>query len=120
MVAEVKSIISPDILDFKTYYPDNDTCFSFLLELTVGIKGKDGGDIFGIEVCTPQWLLENHDTSHIVFGRGKLLVFEYNIERIINRLTKYCESCSGNTWEEIALKIARIGNWEFEDYQPKT
>ena len=118
MIAEVKSIISPDILDFKTYYPEDDTSFLFLLQVIVGIKGKEGGDTFDIEICTPQWLLQNYDASSIVFGRGRLIVFEYNIERIFNRITKFCESCSGNTWEEIAPKIGRIGLWEFEDYQP--
>lgn len=110
--------MSPDIFDFKTYYPEDDSSFSFLLQFIVGIKGKEGGDTFNIEICTPKWLLQNFETSHMVFGRGKLLVFEYNIQRIFKRINEYCESCTGDTWEVIVNKVSRIGLWEFEDYQP--
>lgn len=117
MKAEVKSITSPDIVNFTNYFPEDETTFAFLMQIIVGIKGEKGGDSFNIEVCTPKWLLENNNSDDIIFGRHKLIVFEYNIERIIKLITKHCESCEGNNWEEIANKIARIALWEFEDYQ---
>ena len=116
MQAEIKSIMSPDI-DFQVFYPEDDTCFSFLIQVIVGIKGKDGGDAFSIEVCTPKWFEQNYHDTDIVFGRGKLIVFNYNIEKVIKRITQYCESCFGDTWDDIACKISRIGLWEFEDYR---
>ena len=115
--AEVKSIISPDIADFKSYYPEDDSCFAFLIQVIVGIMGQKGGDSFDIEVCTPKWLLLNNSSSDIIFGRHKLIVFEYNIERILKSITGYCESCYGINWEEIAGKISRVAHWEFENYK---
>jgi hypothetical protein len=31
-------------------------------------------------------------------------------------INQYCESCAGETWDEIAGKVGRLGRWEFEDY----
>jgi hypothetical protein len=33
-------------------------------------------------------------------------------------MRRLVERCSGATWQEIAVKVSRIGYWEFEDYQP--
>jgi hypothetical protein len=117
MKVEIKTFISPDISDLKSFAPADKRFFSFLLELIIGIKGEKGGDIFGIEVCTPKWLLENHQPLDILFGRHKLIVFEYNIDNIINSISLYLNSIAGDSWEEIASQIARIANWEFEDYK---
>lgn len=32
-------------------------------------------------------------------------------------LTRRIESASGDTWQEVAEKVARLGRWEFEDYE---
>ena len=118
MKVEIKSFISPDILDFKNFEPTNKESFSFLLELVVGVKGKVGGDLFSIEVSTPKWLLENYKKEEILFCRHRIIVFEYDINRIINKIENHFESVTGNSWEEIANKISRIAHWEFEDYKP--
>jgi len=117
MRAEVKSIISPDIFDFKTYYPEDDTLFLFLLQITIGTKDTEGGDSLEIEVCTPKWLIQNYSGKDVIFARGKLIVFEYDLEKILKRITDYCDSCEGATWEEIVCKISSISLWEFEDYR---
>lgn len=81
-------------------------------------KGKDEVDLFSIEVCTPKWILENHQSSDIVFGKSKMIVFEYDIDKIINAINQYLNSIICHTWEEAAIQIAKIANWEFENYKP--
>ena len=49
MKAEVKSIFSSDI-NFEKYYPEHEDSFMFLIQVTVGVKGTEGGDLFDIEV----------------------------------------------------------------------
>lgn len=118
MKVEIKSFISPDILDFKNFEPTDKESFSFLLEFIVGLKGEKGGDEFSIEVSTPKWLLENYKKEDVLFCRHRIIVFEYDINRIINEIENHFESVIGNSWEEIANKISRIAHWEFEDYTP--
>lgn len=117
MNAEIKSFISPDIQDLFSYKPTNKESFSFLLELVIGIKGQEGGDLFSIEITTPKWLLENYNKGDVVFGRNRLIVFEYDINRFINEIETYINSAPGNTWTEIANQLSRIAQWEFEDYK---
>lgn len=118
MKAEIKSFVSVDILDLKHYIPDDKESFSFLLELKIGIAGKEGADEFSVEVCTPKWLLENHQSIDVVFGRYKIIVFEYDIDNIINTIKRYLDTLSGNTWESITTQISKIAQWEFENYKP--
>jgi hypothetical protein len=116
MLSEVKSIMCVDIFDLENYRPDDYENFSFVLTITVGIAGKEGGDLFDIDVCTPQWLLENQGDG-FVLGKGKLIVFKCDMKFILGRIKRLFEGQSGNDWAEIAIKLSRIGRWEFEDYR---
>lgn len=115
MVSEVKGIMSTEIFDFENYKPVDNENFSFLLTVTVGPKGEMGGDNFDIDVCTPKWLLDNQSADYIL-GKGKLIVFRYEMKIILARVRALFDGCNGRDWSEIAVKLSRIGHWEFEDY----
>jgi hypothetical protein len=118
MKAEIKDIHSPDIPNPSTYKPANPDNFGFLIQLFIGPKDGDGSESFDIIICTPQWLSERYNKQDIIMGRHHLIVFEYNYERIIQRINKYLQHCKGETWQQVAEKVARLGLWEFEDYVP--
>lgn len=116
MRAELKDLDgnSDDLATFLPMDPEN-----FVLYLTahIGIAGGDGQDLFNITVCTPEWLKSHHRSPDIVMGRAMLIVQEYDLPRIEAFISKYCQDCTGDTWEEIGAKLSRLGQWEFEDYQ---
>jgi len=114
--AKLKQVHSPDVWDLQKYQPEVADNFSFLLELSVSTTESEAADNFDIFVCTPEWLKQHHKTDDIVVGRNRLIIFEYNYDRLINFLTKYCSKCSGDTWEEIAEQMSRLAKWEFEDF----
>jgi len=116
MLSEVKAIMSTDIFDLNNYRPDDYESFSFLVTVTVGPKGEIGADLFDIDVCTPKWLLDNQN-SDTILGKGKLIVFRCDMKIILARIRALFEGCSGKDWNEIATKLSRIGNWEFENYR---
>lgn len=117
MRAEIKGFHSPDIFELEKYYPEEENNFCFLLQILVGPKNEKGDETFDITVCTPQWLISNYKKDDVIFGRHYLIVFEYNYKIITNRLQKFVDTIEADNWDEIALKISRIGMWEFEDYQ---
>jgi hypothetical protein len=117
MKAEIKKLHSPDIDDLKIYHPKNINSFSFLLQMLVGPKGKEGEESFDITVCTPQWLITNLSEEKVIFGRDFLIVFEYDYQAITNKLTKFVENIEGNDWNELTRQLSKIGRWEFEDYK---
>ncbi len=51
MRAELKSVDSPDV-DFATYWPEDENCFSFPITLRIGAEGHDAADLFQMTVCT--------------------------------------------------------------------
>lgn len=115
--AELKGIINSDIDDLASFYPEDRANFGLTLQLMVGPKGTEGADSFQIQVCTPAWLTHYFNHDDIIVARHFLIAFEYDYQRLINRINKYLASCSGNTWAEVANKVSRLGLWEFEDYQ---
>ena len=83
----------------------------------IGLEGQDGADLFGMQVCTPDWLRSHKSSSEILFGRHLLIVFEFDKKRLEQKIAKYCDGTFGDNWQEIANKLSQIGLWEFEGYK---
>jgi len=116
MRAEIKSLHSPDIADLARYTPDESDNFGFLLQLMAGPVGEPGEESFDILVCTPRWLTEKYRTDEIIDGRHTLIMFEYDYPRLVKKLERAVQYCTGENWREVGTKLGRMGKWEFEDY----
>ena len=121
MRAAVREFHSPDAPDLVAFSPPDQTLFAILLEFTVGVEGDErpGGDIFGVVICTPQWLDQKLDDGRPYWPRHHLLVRDYDFQKIRSFIESYVRACSGSDWPELAQKIGRLGHWEFEDYDPR-
>jgi hypothetical protein len=118
MLAALKRLHSPDVFDLESFYPADYECFGFLLQAMFGTEGDEGEDSFDMIVCTPKWLEQKLAERVIFSGRHHLIVKEYSFITIRSFLEKYARRCSGETWQEVAQKLSRVGRWEFEDYVP--
>jgi hypothetical protein len=118
MRAKLKRLHSPDIEDLASYVSNPRDNFGFLLQIMAGPQGGEGEESFDVFVCTPEWLKQNRSQTGIIVGRHYLIVFEYNYNRLLSFLDEYCSQCSGQTWQEVAQQLGRLGKWEFEDYKP--
>lgn len=116
MRAQLKRLHSPDV-DLSNYWPNDPACFGFLLQAFVGPEGEAGEDSFDFMVCTPRWL-ELDKEGRVIFGVNHIIVTDYELAAIESHLKRYCERCVGDTWIDVAAKVARVGRWEFEDYRP--
>ena len=118
MKAQVRRFHSPDITDLEAYVPPDPTNFAFLLQVLAGPQGASGDESFNLEVCTPGWIARRLRTENVMIGRHHLIVADYDWDRIAAFITKWVAKCEGDTWQEVALKLGRLGHWEFEDYRP--
>lgn len=116
MKAIIKRLHSPDIYNLSDFVPEKADSFYILLQLIVSPLNIDGEESFDVILCTPKWLIENHQKSDIIIGRHHLIVFEYNYNRIYDKLKRIVENIEGHTWNDIAEQLSRLGKWEFEDY----
>jgi len=116
MIPEINYLHSPDIEDLSSYSPPNGTVFGFLLQMMVNPIGESGEESFDFFICTPDWIKEKSKEEKIVPCNQMLVVEQYDYYAIVRFLTKLCESCTGDTWQECAMKLNRFGRWEFEGY----
>jgi len=114
MRARLKSLRSDEIEDLERFVPHVPDEFAVPLVLEVGALGLRGKERFELLVVTPSWLLRRHGRKGAIMGRGKLIVFEWNFERIKGLLARKVETCSGATWPEVAGKVDRMADWEGE------
>jgi hypothetical protein len=114
----LKRVHSPDVFDLDVYSPEEESCFGFLLQAMFGPEEGEGEESFDMMVCTPEWLTRELTRKKIITGRHHLIVEEYDLQAIRSFLSAFGRKCEGNTWKDVALKLSRIGKWEFEDYTP--
>lgn len=83
----------------------------------VGPIGENSAESFDILVCTPDWIRDCYLEQEFAWGRHLLIVKEFDIQRIKAFISAYVNRQSGKSWAEVAVKVSRIGSWEYEDYQ---
>lgn len=117
MRATVRYFHSPDVSDMETYLPPDIEDFGFLLQVMVGPGGEKGEESFDVMVCSPDWF-KRHAQTNILLGRHYLFMLRYDWKELESFVRTFVDACDGETWREIALKLSRLGAWEFEDYRP--
>lgn len=115
--AELKTLIGVGF-DERAYWPDDDECFSFGLEATIGPEAGQISESFQFIVCTPKWILcegINQDFDDFgMLGHGMIIIKDYDFEKIKQLVIDLCSRTTGKNWQEVSLKLSRYGAWEFE------
>jgi hypothetical protein len=119
VTVELKRLHSPEVSDLKSFYPTNGGPFGLLVQAMFGPAGIEGEESFDIVVCNPEWLARNLKGNGLYSGRHHLICAEFNYHELINYLRECARNATGANWAEAASKLARVGQWEFEDYAPK-
>ena len=115
MRAELKSMMSPDVMDLRSWKPDSEI-FSLMLELEIGPKNRDDSDVFYLEVISPKALAAQVEDEGLLFGRGLLIMESFSYERLERFIEGWCAKTHGKTWEEMVEKLSRFAGYEFLDY----
>jgi hypothetical protein len=115
MRAVVRSLhLDPD----PRHLPADPAEFSLLARLIVGPSDGPGEESFDVEVCSPERLARRCATEGFIDGRHTIIttVDAFSEQGLRSFLTRHVENASGDTWHEVANKVARLGHWEFEDH----
>jgi hypothetical protein len=115
--AELRRLDSPDAPEgIESFAPDDPECFILGVTAHVGPLHGEGEDLFHFTVCTPRWLLEHPPEKGFLFPRGYLVVERWDSSVVRRAIGDICRRAESTTWDEVAAKVARYGDWEFEDY----
>jgi hypothetical protein len=117
MRAEIKNLFSLEIDDLERFVPNEPDRFRVPIRLVAGPEGMEGEETFDFEVCSPRALEGDVIGDDVLLVRHKLLMNSFDFVRVRNFVESYVRGCEGATWNDVAGKLARLGQWEFEDYQ---
>tara|TARA_R110000851_G_scaffold282906_1_gene436431 strand:+ start:693 stop:1076 length:384 start_codon:yes stop_codon:yes gene_type:complete len=112
VIPKLKSLVSAD-LEVGRIPPAPDDC-RVLIEAEIGPADSEGADVFSFEVCTPKAFERDSGATWL---KGTLLVESFDWKTVEQALQQYIMQCAGESWDEIASKLSRQLDWEFEDYQ---
>lgn len=116
MRAELKALdLEPD----PSTLPEDPAGFALLARVYAGPADGPGMESFDITVCSPEWLAAAcrkvglYDARHHVV----VTVDDFDQRHLRDWLKRRVASVDGKDWNDVATKLARLGQWEFEDYR---
>lgn len=118
MRAAIRSMTSPDV-DVENYSPDDPEDVAVFVQVIAGPADEEGAESFNIDIVTPAWLAAHVKQHGPLVGRHYLIVDRWDWPTIRAFLTAAIEREEASTWSGLGERLARIGHWEFEDYQPR-
>lgn len=116
MTPELKRLHSPDVDDLTHFSPATGEPFGILVQAMFGPVGVDGEESFDVVVCTPGWLEKKVIENSLYSGRHHLICSKFDLGQLIAFFEDYAREAEGENWQEVAEKLSRIAQWEFEDY----
>jgi hypothetical protein len=114
----LRGLHSPDVTDVLQPIGPGGSAFCVLVQALIGPEESVGEEAFDFLVCNASWIASHLQTVPFLFGRHYLLVTEFRWNLVEAAIRSLCNDVSGPTWAEVAAKLARYGQWEFEDYRP--
>ncbi|TMO79290.1 hypothetical protein CWC16_13610 [Pseudoalteromonas sp. S3776] len=109
---ELKGIFSMELEYGKL--PLEPECCAILIELSIGIKGQEGGDIFSFTAITPEFLIKKPELR---WGRGYLLLEYFSWQQVEKMAHNLLRHVVADSWEEATQSLTKELHWEYENYQ---
>jgi len=119
MKALLSGIHSPDVHDFDNIVEISvGDAFCVLIQAFFRPENEEGEDAFSFLFCNASYLAAKAKNDGFVLGRSMIIVDQLSRQIIEQSLTSIAEDIEGDDWQDVANKLNRYGQWEFEDYQP--
>jgi Immunity protein 8 len=115
MQAELNGLYTITHDDLREVRPEN-AAFCIDVRALVGAVGTGGEESFDFEVCSPAWLEQELENDHVVSGRYRLVMKDFNYPLLERYVRNRIAQASGKDWDEVAAKLAGWSKWEFADY----
>jgi hypothetical protein len=97
----------------KEYWGDGAGEFSVQLHVELCSSESAGGEAFVVSVISPAQLARelSESASKLDFGRGLLLMLDYDENVIIEHLQKFVSVSDGSDWVSLRQRVSRYFNW---------
>lgn len=116
--AWLRRLHSPNASDLKSFRPADPEDFGVLVQAMIGPQGTEGEESFDFMLCTPRWIAREWESDGVRWARATLVVPGYDFEALESAVLKLCRRTEGRDWSEVAERLNRYMQREFEDYEP--
>ena len=112
-----------EVENLERFKPELNKPFSILIDIELGIKGKQGKDDFRFTLANPSGLkemmereIQNDVSKNSALNNYNVLCIEqYSYEGLIDLLNKLFEEIdTSGSWKYIAKQLNQIMYWEYE------
>lgn len=103
-------------LRFIEFQPTDDAGCVWV-ELEIGPLGHDGGDLFSLMVCTPEWLSGEIERNGARSGLATLIVPRINHDGVKREIESRLARLSADTWSDLAAQLSRFAISEFDGHR---
>lgn len=107
---------SPDVpgMDLESYQPVDPTDVSIQVAARIGSDSEMGTNMFYFVLRTPRSLERELREKSLLFGRGYILVPEYDYRVIHEAISNLCASIEAPDWPAFAAKLRQYAFWEYD------
>jgi Immunity protein 8 len=112
--AEFKGITWLEDIPIEEYDPDPGKPFSIELSVLIGPKDAPGEELFLVDVSNALFLRQEAAHSGPRLVVSTILVERFRVDAVERIVRSFCAGCRGESWHEVALKLTRLGRWEYE------
>jgi hypothetical protein len=110
MKAALKAFDCVDHDPIAAWRPTDSESVDYWLCLHIGPAGKEGADLFYVQV------LSGTDGDVVASGK-KIVVSEYSWAAVKARVEEIVGAADGEDWNAVAKNLSESFDWEFEGYE---
>jgi hypothetical protein len=112
-VPELKAFDCIDHDPIEEWHPESVSDLYYTLCLHIGIAGRDGADLFYVDVMSPQV----EQTLGPKLRSRSIVIDPYSWNGVLAKVEIILAQCEGQTWDDQARLLSAHFHWEFENYQ---
>jgi len=100
----------------EKFVPSDPESFSEDVVIHYGNSENDGANYVHVRLCSITWLQDHMAADAVLRGQNLLIMKRYDGRLLRSALENYAEKCRANSVRETYAKLARLGSYEFEDF----
>jgi|GEM_PF-2779553 len=98
--------------DLTVWQPDDPEDFDIQFDFHACPADEDWAAAFAVRVCSPKGFFRDN-AGKVLSGTHVLFMERFDGARLLRHIEEACAQIEGETWEELALQLNQIGDWEF-------
>lgn len=112
--ADLKEVSVSDDIFVDNWQIVSSIPFNVPIHLTIGVQGRDGGDIFVSSLCNLRWLESEVRRLGVVIEGKTFIVGECTLQEVEEIIKEKVNRIVVSDWSAVVARAKEFADWEFE------